>query len=893
MRNLVFFAWLLAGLNASAQLSGRTVTAFNHDWRFAKDTVSVSPAQWQPVTLPHTWNVSDVMDDVPGYYRGIGWYRKTLFIDSKTTGKELFLFFEGANQVTDVFVNGKKAGSHVGGYSGFYIAITGLISPGKENCILVRVDNSHNQDIPPLSADFTFYGGIYRDVWLVTANPVHFKAGNTTGNGLRISTPSVDAQSGIVRIRAKMTNQYLQSKRVRLNVRVQKPNGELAGTVSRLYTLHGNSDTMIDLPPVRILRPELWSPESPRLYNVVAEISDEKTGAVLDALYEKIGFRWFRFDASKGFFLNDKPYKLVGASRHQDYESLGNAVPDSLAVKDIVLLKEMGGNFLRVAHYPQDPSVMKACDSLGILASVEIPLVNEISETKEFFANSIEMQKEMIAQHFNHPSVIMWCYMNEVLLRPHYTNDKPKQEQYVRQIAALARQLDSVSRAEDPYRYTMIAHHGDYRRYRDAGLIDIPMVVGWNLYSGWYGARMEDFPAFLDAFHADYPHKPTLVSEYGADADPRISSTAPQRFDKSVEYTTRLHQYYLEEMLKRPFVAAAMIWNLADFNSETRTESMPHINNKGLLKWDRTPKAPYYYYKAKLAKNPFIKIISNPQAAGLSSDTAISHLKLLQVASNLSSIELEFNGHNAGAREVINGIAEWKVPFVNGRNSIKVQGTKKGRVYADTFSVDFIVQPNVFSAKPEFTSLNILLGSQRYFTDATGITWIPDKEYRAGSWGYIGGLPYKIPNNNRLPYGTDKNILGTFDDPIYQTQRTGIGMFKLDLPDGEYEITFYFAELQGGTVRELPYNLNDPDRIEPKGRRIFSVNVNGSLVIDHLDLASQYGPATAVSRSTTVNVTHGKGIEVTFTPIEGSAVLNALKVVPVTQQPKPVLSSTR
>lgn len=875
---LSLYGLLVTGF-LSAQTMARVVANINNDWQFIKGNKVESSSKWQTINLPHTWNIEDVMDDVPGYYRGPAWYKKKLLIEKKWDGKQFYLFFEGANQVAEVFINGKKAGMHTGGYSGFYIPITDLVNAGKENELLVKVDNSYNQDIPPLSADFTFYGGIYRDAWLMVVDPVHFSCQEKGANSVFITTPSVNSKNGVVGIKTIISNATSAAKKVKINSIIRNKSGKLIGSVSQIATLNHHSDSTIVLPSISIHNPQLWSPESPYLYTVVTEIRDGVTGKLLDMVKNTLGLRWFHFDPVKGFFLNDKPYKLVGASRHQDYKGLGNAVPDDLARKDIEWLKNMGGNFLRVAHYPQDPSVLRACDSLGILASVEIPVVNEITETDSFYNNCMNMQVEMIRQHFNHPSVIIWCYMNEVLLRPHYNNDKEKQKIYFAAITKLAKQLDSLTRQEDPYRYTMLAHHGDYKRYRDNGLIDIPMLVGWNLYSGWYGAKLEDLPAFLDTFHKDYPDKPMVVSEYGADADPRVRSIKPVRFDKSVEYTTRLHQYYMTEMLKRPFVAGAMIWNLADFNSETRTESMPHINNKGLLEWDRTPKDPYYYYKAILSAIPYLKILGTPTVAGIADSNGNVCSRLVQVVTNISELELTINGKKMGKQKSVEGICEWQVLFVNGNNEIEVQGKKAGKLYNDKAVISFSLQPShLNNGNISFRQLNILLGANRYFTDDEQQLWVPDQEYSKGSWGYIGGKAFKIPSNNRLPYGTDKNIAGTVDDPVYQTQQIGIEKYKLDLPRGEYELTFHFAELLGSQVKELPYNLSDSDRIEPNGKRIFNVYTNGKLILDNFDITAQYGSATAVAKTTRVIVLDNNGIEIDFKSIEGAPVLNALQV---------------
>nr|WP_294904513.1 glycoside hydrolase family 2 TIM barrel-domain containing protein [uncultured Lacibacter sp.] len=861
-----------------AQPGAGTTVNLNKNWLFTKETKTTT-VTWEPVQLPHTWNTDDVMDDVPGYYRGAGLYKRKLFVDKKRKGKQIYLLFEGANQVTEVFINGKKAGEHTGGYSAFSVAITEFVEYGKENELVVKVDNSFNQDIPPLSADFTFYGGIYRDVWMKVVDAVHFSMNDHATAGIYISTPIVNAKLAEVHVRSLLANESKTERRIRIKTIVKNRAGQIVTTASQLHTLLPGRTTEVQQTSISVKQPILWSPESPYLYTVVSEIKDAVTGALLDVVKHPLGLRWFHFDAAKGFFLNGKSYKLVGTSRHQDYQGLGNAVPDRLAVKDMLLLKKMGGNFLRVAHYPQDPAVLAACDSLGILASVEIPVVNEISETDAFYNNCLNMQVEMIRQHYNHPSVIIWCYMNEVLLRPHYNNDKVLQQVYFSNIRKLAQSLDSVTRKEDPYRYTMIAHHGDYKRYNETGLNNIAMIVGWNLYSGWYGPDMTGFPAFLDAFHKNHPQTPVVVSEYGADADPRIRSKEPVRFDKSVEYTTKLHQYYYTEMMKRPFVAAAMIWNLADFNSETRTETMPHINNKGLLEWNRTAKDPYYYYQTMLSEKPAVKILgpSVITAVADSSNEAICTWPV-QVAANSSEMELIINGTSAGKKKTTDGLCEWLLPIKNGRNKIEVKGTGKEKTVSDTMTLMVKLLPIKIDAAKPFQPMNILLGGNRFFTDDEGQQWVPDQPYKKGSWGSIGGKAFKIPGNGRLPYGTDKNIAATGNDPVYQTQQTGIKKYCFDVPDAVYELTLHFAELLGGQVKELPYNLADPERIEPNGKRIFHVYVNGKLLLDNVDITAQYGAATAVQKKVNITVSGNTGIEIEFRAVEGEPVLNAVQL---------------
>jgi beta-galactosidase len=877
-----------------AQQGQRIYTRFNDKWKFIKNadmpTGSQSnKAQWQPVHLPHTWNIADVMDDVPGYYRGIGWYKKTFTVDTRFKNKELFLFFEGANQATEVYINGKKAGAHTGGYTSFYIPAHRYIKWNGDNEMLVKVDNSYDSTIAPLSADFTFFGGLYRDVFLTVVNPVHFSCNDRGGKGVYISTPVVSRKNAVVNIKGVISNKDKVQKKIKINTTIRNKEGRIVATQNTIATIRPRSDQQFTQQMPAVQNPHLWSPEDPYLYKVITKIIDAVSGAILDEITNPLGLRWFSFDAVNGFFLNGESYKLIGASRHQDYPGMGNAVPDAIARKDVELLKNMGGNFLRVAHYPQDPSVLQACDSLGLLASVEIPIVNEITESENFYNNCVSMQLEMIKQNFNHPSVIIWCYMNEVLLKPHFNSDKERQKIYFAAITTLAKRLDSITRAEDPDRYTMIAHHGDLRRYKEAGLIEIPMVVGWNLYSGWYGAELSDFPVFLDAFHKSFPHKPMLVTEYGADADPRIRSSEPVRFDKSVEYTTDFHHFYLTTMMKRPFVAAAVVWNLADFNSETRTETMPHINNKGLLEWDRTPKDPYYFYQAMLLKTPFIKILGPSLRGGVTDSIGICY-QTLQIAANLDSVSLIVNGKKAGTVKIENGLGKLSVPFIAGPNHIEA----RAGIHADSATINCQLEPYSLDDNTlPFHQVNILLGARRSFTEKDKqLVWLPDQPYRKGSRGFVGGQSFRIANG-RMPYGTDKNIAGTDNDPVYQSQQTGIDKYKLDVPAGEYELTLYFAELLGGAVKVLPYDLSNGGRTEEASMRIFDVYVNDVLMLDKFNIARQYGSATAVSKSMKVTVTGTKGIEIIFKAVAGETVLNALELKRLPQAAKPHASETK
>jgi len=868
---LLLFAILSFALNSFSQNPGRQLISLNDGWAFQKEN-----GQSINVNIPHTWNDKDVLDDAPGYYRGLGIYKRKLKLDQSSKGKEIFLVFNGVAQEAEILINGKSAGKHIGSYTRFTVSITKFLN-FTDDVIEVRANNRFNENIPPLTADFTFFGGLYRNVNLLITEPVHFTQNDSGSSGVYITTPQVSANLASIQVKSLIDNSSAATKKIQINNRLINADGKEIASQNSVVSIASGENKIIVQDFKTVKQPKLWSPENPYLYRIITKISDAGSKVVLDQISNPLGFRWFKFDAEKGFFLNDKPLKIIGASRHQDYEGLGNAVPDALQTKDVELLKQMGGNFLRIAHYPQDPLILEACDRLGILASVEVPLVNTITESEAFTTNSLNMQTEMIKQNFNHPSVVIWAYMNEILLRPKFVNDKPRQEIYFNHIRELAQKLENLTRKLDPSRYTMLVNHGAFDNYNRVGLTKIPMIVGWNLYSGWYSGIPADFGKFLDRHHKELPDKPFLVTEYGADADPRIRSFQPVRFDKSVEYATKFHQTYLNAMLERPFVSGGMAWNLADFNSETREETMPHINNKGLLTIGRQPKDTYFLYQAYLSDKPYLKITSAQwkSRAGIADSLKLTSTQPLQVATNQKSAELFLNGKSLGVKEATDHICEWQVPFIDGMNQIKVVSGFN----TDEADIDFQLQPYKFSDKIPFENINILLGSKRFYIDEKNQQlWLPDQPYKTGSWGWIGGEAYK-GTNNRILYGSDKNILQTDNDPVYQTQQVGIKQFKLDVPDGEYELVLHFAELVGGETKEaLAYNLDNNHKKEIEEQRIFNVTINNVLFLEQLNLAKDFGYTKAVEKKTRLTIQNGKGISVEFNEIIGKPVLNAIQL---------------
>lgn len=832
----------------------RKLETINEYWRFERNDnkAAQDPAfndqDWVIVNLPHTWNADDAMKG-NNYYQGIGWYRKKM-IHTISQDKKYCLYFEGALQDVHVYVNGKEVGRHQGGYSAFRYDITSYLNKGNKavNQIAVKVDNALNPSIAPsaFSADFNFWGGIYRDVYLEEYNQVHFHNDNYGSKGVFVETPEVSNESASVKFRGEIKNEGLKTLSVKIKNTIVDADGKIVKEVISKVKVESGKNMPFTALSGKITTPKLWSPDSPYLYRVKTQIIEEKSGTVLDEVDNPLGFRWFSADAKKGFLLNGKPLKLIGACRHQDYEGLGNALSNDLNRYDIKLIKEMGANYIRISHYPQDPSVLEECDKLGLIAWEEIPIVNAITPTKEFFENCRNNLTEMIRQHYNHPSVVLWGYSNEVLIGG-----------YSDELGELHKELEALCHKEDPNRLTALAFHAS-PVYNKKGLGDLPNVVGWNRYEGWYRATLADFGKFLDEENAKYPNRPLIISEYGSGSDTRLHSLSPESYDFSMEYQQLFHASYLKQILERPFVIGSSIWNFIDFGVSKRGESMPGINNKGIVQYNRKPKDIYYFLQAALTKKPVLYIASRDWVDRIGTSASINEnfaRQQVKVFSNLPEVELFVNGKSVGKQKVIDFTAVYEVPFEDGKNILElISGNQK-----DVFSVNFKVLPyDLRTSKDKELVIAVNAGSKCFFTDPDNrVIYQPDQAYREGSWGHIGVDLTKKTNLN-APH----NIKATTIDPLYQTARLGMEAYKFDVPDGRYEIDLQFCESQEGTA----------------GKREFNVGINNQEVLSALDLFELSGSLTASIKTYTIEVKNGKGIRVDFTPIIGQAIISGIKV---------------
>ena len=867
----MLFLLLFISFSASAQRESLTV---NDGWRFLQGDCpeaaqpSWDDSRWTSVHLPHTWNTDAYVEK--GYYQGKSWYRRVLDIPVSWKDRRVFLKLDAASKAADVYLNGQLVGSHAGGYTACTFDLTEYLSSTTPNVLAVCVDNAR-QDIPPISADFTFFGGIYRDVWLTAVPRQHFTLTDCGSDGLFIHTSCSSDEQGIVSICGGIRNDDSAKAVLELTCSVYHPDGTLAQSLKKkiqvkageTYTFGEETD------PIRNLK--LWTPETPALYRVKTILRDVRTKAVLDRLEHYTAFRYFHFDAQKGFFLNGKPYKLRGICRHQDQKPIGVALSDEMHRRDFRLMKDMGANFIRISHYPQDDALLEMCDRLGMLVWEEIPIINRVPDTTGFADHCEQNLREMIRQHYNHPSVIAWGYMNEILLetqRIYKTEDalKPVMERTLE----LSERLERVLKEEDSTRVSVMAFH-DSNAYNESGLGEIVDVVGWNLYNGWYGGDLKGFDRILAGQQENYPTHPLIVSEYGAGSDKRLHTTAPRPFDFSSEYQQTYLEHYLPVLENTPYVCGGAHWNFIDFSSAVRDESMPRINNKGLVCADRTPKDVYYYYQAMWRKDiPMLHIASRDWnvRCGIQDDPGSPVVLPVKVYTNLPEVELFIDGRSVGRKSVTNCHAVFEVPFEGTESYLSATGMFEGREVYDGLRVSFTSIP-LHTADADWTSLELAVnvGSNCFFTsDESGLTWVPDRPYTEGGWGYIGGKEKS----------TQTEIHLTADGPLYQTMREDIEEYRCDVSAGRYEVELLFADPDGAAASPV-YLLGKAEESAGKQGNIFAVSINGQTVEEALAPARDAGSFHAVKRRYVVSH-EGGSLKVAFGCKQGKTYLSGIKL---------------
>ena len=831
-------------------LAQRSVKTINDGWDFRKD----GDLHWQSVNLPHTFNIDAYSQR--SYYQGKGIYRKVLSIPETDSSKQYYLKIDAASKAASVKVNGTPMGNHDGGYSAFIVDITDVVA--KNNEIEITVDNAR-RDITPIWADFTFWGGIYRDVWLITTPKQHFNMTNHGTNGVFVSTPVVNEQQGVVQVKAEITNDANSKVRLKIENRIYNADGTIIQTSTKPLSLKEGETNTIEYKSDAIAHPLLWSPETPNLYRVITSIVNAKTGEVLDEVSNKVGFRWFSFDADKGFFLNGKNYKLRGVNRHQDQAPVGVAIDDEVNRRDIEQIKQIGCNFIRISHYPQDDALLDACDEVGLLAWEEIPIVNMVPETPGYVENCEYNLVEMIRQHYNHPSIMAWGYMNEILLIAP-TPDKPEWPKVKDRTVELAQRLEKRLKEEDPSRVSVMAFHGS-DLYNTIGLA-VSDVSGWNLYQGWYFGKLPDFEAWLEDQHHRYPSRPIIVSEWGAGSDKRIHSTQSRPFDFSIEYQQKYIEHYLPYIEESDYIAGCAYWNYIDFNVAARQESMPRVNNKGLFYNDRTPKDVAYYFQAMWRSDiPVLRIASRDWDSRVGQ---IGEKQPVKIYANLDEVELISNGVSCGKQPLSNCNTTFLVELPQGSSSLIARGYKNGALVEDAMMITFGLLPNLDKGG----ELAINVGSNCYFTsDVSHLTWLPDRPYQQGKgWGYVDGKERS----------TTSEVYNTVDGPIYQTWLEDVTQYKIDAPEGTYEVELLMADISRPAKQQANL-LGKGDEAASSALNRFDITICGTMVEKNFSPAENNRYLNACRRRYIVQ-NNGDSIDILLTPLQGKAFLAGIKV---------------
>ncbi len=606
----------------------RKIISLNRKWSFRKgvnEVPAVTPEDWDFVNVPHCWNAIDGQDGGNDYFRGTCCYVKDIDMEEIPTADKYYLEINGANSSATVFMNGEKLASHDGGYSTWRVDITEALKKGTRLGILV--DNSANETVYPQMADFTFYGGLYRNVNIIAVSESHFELDYYGGKGIAI-TPKVVGTDAQVTFESFVTNKKPGQM---INYIIKDKLGDVVTTLK--------TDEAVET--IEIKNVVLWNGrKNPYLYTAEIELLDGDK--VIDKVSTRFGCRTFEIDPERGFILNGEEYPLRGVSRHQDRWGFGNALLPEHHKEDMEYIYEMGANTIRLAHYQHDQYFYDLCDEYGMVIWAEIPYISKHMPTAR--ENTISQMKELIVQNYNHPSIVVWGLSNEIsmngsdddLIENHKILNDLCHEMDKTRLTTIA--VVSMCSLDDPY-------------------IQIPDVVSHNHYFGWYGGDTSMNGPWFDNFHAKFPNIPVGMSEYGCEALDWHTSN-PQQGDYTEEYQAYYHEELIKQLFSRKYIWATHVWNMFDFGADARAEGGENgQNHKGLMTFDRKyKKDAFYAYKAWLSDDPFVHICGKRYV------DRVEELTKVTVYSNLPEVELIANGKSLGKQASDNHFFYFDVP---------------------------------------------------------------------------------------------------------------------------------------------------------------------------------------------------------------------------------------
>ena len=645
----------------------RNIININENWKFIQENVGLPtsyPTDWQTVNVPHSWNAVDGNDGNGSYDRGNYWYAKTFETPKQPlAGGRVFVEFMGVNSEATVYVNGTKVTYHEGGYSTFRADITDLCKDGEENLLVVEVTNIANDYVYPQNADFTFYGGIYRDVNIISVPDAHFDLEYYGGPGIMVTPKPTECGGATFEIESWVKN---ADENFTVQYSIFDEDGEEVGYAVRPADA---TKTTIFVPDAN-----LWDFDDPYLYTVVAEL--QRRNETYDDLEVRVGVRSFSCDPQKGFIINGVETPLRGVSRHQDIMYVGNALTADDHYDDACIIKELGANTIRLAHYQHSQDFYDACDELGFAIWAEIPFISVMSKNPAAHQNCIEQMKELIVQNYNHPSIMFWGVSNEILIGG-----------ISEQLVANHKELNALCKEMDPTRLTTIAHVSFTPV--DGPMHYITDTESYNHYFGWYGGKMEDNGPWLDNFHEKHPTICLGVSEYGCEGIITYHGPEPKCKDYSEDYQALYHEHMAKVLDERPWIWSSHVWNMFDFGCAARDEGgVAGRNNKGLVTMDRkTKKDSYYIYKAYWNPEPMVHLCGKRYAQRAGEEREI------KVYTNQDSVTLYMNGEEVGTQAPVDHIAIFTVNMKDGENIfLAVAGEVK-----DTMTIEKVeVEPEIY-----------------------------------------------------------------------------------------------------------------------------------------------------------------------------------------------------
>lgn len=617
----------------------REIININSGWKFTKEVVKGAfpkfpGMKWKNVDLPHTWNNMDGQDGGFDFYRGKCWYMTSVNVNLMPD-EEAYLEFLGAEAVAEVYVNDMKVCTHKGGFSTFRCNITPYLNKGNAK-IAVSVDNSQSNEVYPQTADFTFYGGLYRDVNVIIVNKTHFDLDYYGAPGVAVTPVINDDGSATVKV-----DTFISNFEDDCSVSV-----ETAGQCIQLERGKTSCEIIIN-------EPHLWNGRiDPYLYTLSATVL--KNGYPVDDVTVKYGIRSFKVDPDKGFFLNGKEYPLHGVSRHQDRENMGWAITEKEHREDMELIAEVGANTIRLAHYQHSQTFYDLCDEYGMIIWAEIPFISAFMRGEAAKNNTISQMKELILQNYNHPSIVCWGVANEITIG----GEDPELVDNIRVLNDLCHELDKT-RVTTIANLTMVENDSVFNKITD--------IVSYNHYFGWYMGDVADNGPWLDTFHKENPDVCLGLSEYGCEGILMYHNDDPKVQDYSEEYQAYYHEKMLETFATRPYLWSTHVWNMFDFGSDMRDEGgVKGRNNKGLITFDRkTKKDSFFIYKAYWCSDEFVHICSKRYVDRTTDSISV------KVYSNSDKVTLEVNGVKVGTKSGEKVFVFENVPLRFGMNTVK------------------------------------------------------------------------------------------------------------------------------------------------------------------------------------------------------------------------------